>query len=99
MSHELITKGKLFKEGKIFSEYAYFGWGEEDAQFYVYSEGYKKSGDILIEQGLKNNDHNLKDKLVFPIIFSYRQYLELIMKHLFLEYSYLSREEKEKKIK
>jgi len=46
----------------------------------VYAEGYKKGGDILVQYVIDNNWD--QDFLVYPIVFLYRQYLELRLKEL-----------------
>src|SRR2546426_11026884 len=46
----------------------------------LYAVGYKRAGEILAEMVVKSRrDH---DSLVFPIVFVYRQYLELRLKQL-----------------
>lgn len=48
----------------------------------VYAEGYKRAGDILVQYVIdKRRD---QDFLVYPIVFLYRQYLELRLKELIL---------------
>ncbi len=42
-------------------------------------DGYKKSADSMVE--LSSKDRYLRDILVYPIIFNYRQFLELSLKH------------------
>jgi hypothetical protein len=51
-----------------------------DVDWDVYAEGYKKGGDILV-QYIMDNDWD-QDFLVYPIVFLYRQYLELRLKEL-----------------
>ena len=46
----------------------------------VYAEGYKKGGDILVQYVIDNDWY--QDFLVYPIVFLYRQYLELRLKEL-----------------
>lgn len=46
--------------------------------WYVYAEGYKRAADCLVQQ-LMRSRHEI-DFLVYPIIFLYRQYLELSLK-------------------
>lgn len=50
------------------------------ADWYVYIEGYKRAAKVLVEQ-IKNNRSDL-DVLVYPIIFLYRQYMELLLKSI-----------------
>lgn len=42
-------------------------------------KGYKSAGDLMVEA--TTNDHRTRDILVFPIIFNYRQFLELSLKY------------------
>jgi hypothetical protein len=46
----------------------------------LYVDGYKRAADILVEYVLRNRMYI--DLLVYPIIFLYRQYLELRLKEL-----------------
>jgi len=92
MISEFFSVGDIFIEGEIFEEYAYFGWGDDDAQFYMYIEGYKLSGDTLLDIALDSKDSSVKDKLIFPIVFSYRQYVELKLKKMYIDYCNQSRD-------
>lgn len=47
-------------------------------------EGYKKAADLMVEQAM--SDGADRDFLVFPIIFNYRQFLELSLKYLLSVY-------------
>jgi hypothetical protein len=49
-------------------------------QWGIYADGYKLAGDILVEH-VKNARRN-QDILVFPIVFLYRQYIELRVKEI-----------------
>ncbi|HUU17525.1 MAG TPA: hypothetical protein VMW72_10270 [Sedimentisphaerales bacterium] len=50
------------------------------ADWYVYIEGYKRAAKVLVEQ-VKKNRSDL-DVLVYPIVFLYRQYMELLLKSI-----------------
>ncbi len=50
----------------------YLSWGR-------YAVGYKLAGDILVEHCVTHGDQNT---LVFPVIFLYRQYIELRIKEI-----------------
>jgi len=52
------------------------GWG-------LYSVGYKEAGDLLVEDVAVNR--GMADALVYPIVFSYRQYLELTLKDVLMK--------------
>jgi len=43
------------------------------------TDGYKQAGDLMVEKAA--NDRAERDVLVFPIIFNYRQFLELSLKY------------------
>jgi hypothetical protein len=46
----------------------------------IYSTGYKDAADILVDSVISEGQRN--DTLVYPIVFLYRQYLELALKNL-----------------
>ena len=50
---------------------------------YGYIDGYKTAADELVDKRF------LEDLLVFPVVFCYRQYLELVLKTIFKIYSKL----------
>ncbi|MGP8051206.1 MAG: hypothetical protein ACLPYB_11440 [Desulfobaccales bacterium] len=49
----------------------------------IYATGYKDAADILVEHIAKTKRQ--QDTLIYPIIFLYRQYLELALKDLILD--------------
>ena len=51
---------------------------------YLITEGYKKSADLMIQASLKQEAD--RDYLIYPIIFSYRQFIELSLKNLIGNY-------------
>lgn len=60
---------------------AYFGW-QRNIQSpsiisFGYIESYKNAGDTLVE------NRGAPDLMMFPIFFSYRQYLELLLKEVY----------------
>lgn len=52
------------------------------SKFFTYSEGYKNAGDALYEHCIKNPFYN--NTVVYPLIFTYRQFIELRLKELIL---------------
>jgi len=48
----------------------------------VYASGYKHAGDVLVQRVIDTRNH--RDTLVFPIVFNYRQYIELRLKELIM---------------
>lgn len=51
-----------------------------DSGWALYAEGYKIAADVLVER--VKHDRSEADFLVFPIVFLYRQYLELRLKEI-----------------
>ena len=94
-----MPKNKLFQDGGHYLEISHIGWGDTTTQFYGYIEGYKTAADNLIENALASKDIKTLDTFFFPICFLYRQYLELQMKSIILEYSSVSRRAKQALIK
>lgn len=57
-------------------------------KFFLYSEGYRQAGDVLFKQYTTTEFHG--QFLVYPIIFNYRQYIELRLKELItMGYKYI----------
>lgn len=50
----------------------------------VMMAGYKKAADLMVKQSMK--DQNDRDFLVFPVLFNYRQFIELSLKYLLSNY-------------
>lgn len=49
-------------------------------QWFGYAEGYRQGAEILVNYVCES--HRDQDKLVYPICFLYRQYLELVLKRI-----------------
>ncbi len=54
------------------------GWSPD--QWYGFTEGYRRAFEILLDQVLNRGTE--QDKLVYPIVFVSRHYLEVRLKHL-----------------
>lgn len=54
-----------------------------DNNRFPYIAGYKNAADIVVKESINNP---LKDIYVYPIVFMYRQYLELLFKNIYLLY-------------
>jgi len=67
---------QLFIQDGSDIEIAYIGWFYK-TDFHGYIDGYKKAGDYLIKTILDSGKNYERDTIVFPILFLYRQYLEL----------------------
>lgn len=94
------VKGKeLFKSTNKYLEFSHFGWGNINSQFYGYIRGYKRSADTLVEFALASNRIEILDTYIFPVLFLYRQFIELSLKSLYLEYADKSMHEKIQTIK
>lgn len=84
---KLPKKGeKLFKGTNNYYHFSHFGWGLK-SQFYGYIKGYKSVSDAAVILAVNSKDIAKLDTYVFPIIFNYRQFLELSLKSLYLDYS------------
>lgn len=62
-------------------------WNQASLDYYrteeklsIYAEGYKEAGDIVSKW--VNDNKTLQDALVYPIVFLYRQYIELVLKDI-----------------
>lgn len=74
----LKNSDKLFAEEKSPDVGA---WLKNPAnKFFLYSEGYKKAGDNLQEYCVENPFYS--NSLVYPMVYTYRQYIELRLKEL-----------------
>ena len=78
---------KLFQSTDNYFDFAYIGWGRVDTQFYGYVKGYKHSADTLVDFAVDSEDIKILDTYIFPILFLYRQFIELSIKSLYIEYS------------
>lgn len=76
---------KVFDESTNDSQNAIISFSFFTSKSYEYENSYLNSADILVEAFLcKKGDFN--SNLVYPIVFLYRQYLELFMKDILKEY-------------
>ena len=48
--------------------------------FWIYVTGYKTASDKLIKCAIDESD--VRDEIIYPIVFCYRQYLELVLKQI-----------------
>ncbi len=71
---------KLFIQKGDYYEFSHFGWGSEQVQFYGYIAGYKDSADLLIENAIDSKNISVLDTVIFPVLFLYRQFIELSLK-------------------
>ena len=53
--------------------------GDSFTRLVLMKEGYKMAADLMVEATI--NEKHMRDILVFPIIFNYRQFLELSLKY------------------
>lgn len=86
-----ITKGDSF-------EIAHYGGNNTDNLFWGYIEGYKNAADSLIDSAIINKDISFSNTVVFPIIFLYRQFIELSLKQIYIVFCKGERELKQKNI-
>lgn len=79
-------RGLLFQGTSNYYEFSHFGWGLK-SMFYGYIRGYKAVSDKAVELAVASEDIVKLDTFIFPIVFNYRQFLELSLKSLYLDYS------------
>src|SRR5579863_1833172 len=75
----------LFDAGSDWWHSACVGWAPD--QWMGYAEGYKLGADLLVQNVMETRSH--RDFLVYPIVFLYRQALEIALKHLIIRGSQL----------
>ena len=51
-----------------------------------FAEGYKSSADLLVKNALESKNIKILDTFIFPIMFLYRQYLELELKWIIIRF-------------
>jgi hypothetical protein len=71
----------LFDAGSDWWHNACVGWSRD--QWMGYAEGYKLAADLLVQHVV--DTRSKQDFLVYPIVFLYRQALEVALKHLLLQ--------------
>jgi hypothetical protein len=74
-----LESERLFSDAPDWRMNACVNWGGGT----LYSDGYKTAADTLVNQVAA--DRYTSDTLVYPIVFCYRQYLELLLKALLEE--------------
>ncbi|WDM20747.1 hypothetical protein [Paenibacillus polymyxa] len=92
--------GELFKRNPDIKKNAFPNWRRSNYsswEFKVYSEMYKKSGDLLIDS-VGDNITNKADEVIIPSIFLYRHATELILKAILLTHYLMDKSMTKKKI-
>lgn len=69
---------KLFASAEDWYHNACLNWQFDNWE--LYASGYKTAGDVLVQHIIETRSD--RDTLVFPIVFNYRQYLELRCKEI-----------------
>ncbi len=87
---------KLFVNGTNYFEFAHIGWGNLNVQISGYLMGYKDSADVLVDYALSSKDIRTLDTFIYPIVFLYRQFIELSLKSIILESLNYTQLEKQK---
>ena len=86
---ERILKGSIWDAGPWEAEARLDGYGE----WYPYVLGYKEAADRIIINVIENSDDVLFDTIVYPVMFLYRHYLEIMFKELLEEFRSLHSKE------
>lgn len=88
MDYKFPEKGKrIFVEEGDYYEIAHIQAWDRGIQFWGYIRGYKYSADLIVKNALESKDIGILDTCVYPVIFLYRQYIELMVKYIYIEYS------------
>lgn len=86
MIFKMYEIGELAPQERI----AYFGWeGHQQHGLYNYIIGYKRTCELIVDEfeiAAKNGDIATQDTLIFPLLFNYRQVIELYSKYLYVKY-------------
>jgi hypothetical protein len=90
---------KLFVDQGEYYDFSHFGWGDVWYQYTGYMMGYKEAADEVLQQALTSNNIARLDTHIFPILFLYRQYIELELKWIILVYGEGDKASKGKLIK
>lgn len=85
---------KLFISDGSPQDFSTIGWGDASHQYVLYMHGYKAGADELVHNAMASKSAGRLDTLIFPILFLYRQFIELELKWTFLVYSDADRSEK-----
>lgn len=78
---------KLFISDGLPQDFSRIGWGHASHQYVLYMHGYKIGADELVQDAMASKSVERLDTLIFPILFLYRQFIELELKWIFLVYS------------
>lgn len=78
---------KLFTSDGTPHDFSMIGWGDASHQYVLYMDGYKTAADELVQRLLDSETVGRWDTHIFPILFLYRQFIELELKWIFLVYS------------
>lgn len=78
---------KLFIHDGTPEHFSRIGWGDASQQYVLYMTGYKNAADTLIDHVLALKNVERLDTFIFPILFLYRQFIELELKWVFLVHS------------
>ena len=82
---ERILKGSIWEAGPWEAEARLDAYGDY-GEWYPYVLGYKEAADRIINNVIENSDDVLFDTLVYPVMFLYRHYLEIMFKELLGEF-------------
>jgi hypothetical protein len=84
---EILKKIRWPKKGEILFKTDKDWWNNANLDYFplsiqldLYAKGYKEAADIIVNH--VNEEKSFQDILVFPVIFLYRHYIELILKDI-----------------
>jgi hypothetical protein len=94
-----VKGAKVFVDGGEYYEFAHLGWGTIATEFHGYMDAYREAADAPLRNPLGTRDISVLDTHVYPILFLYRQHIELALKWLYLLSSKDGREVKSRFLK
>ncbi len=96
---QIFKKRKSLFETRPSTKLSQIGWGKSELRLMGYYLGYKNGADALVEKILNDDSSKSYDTLIYPVLFLYRHYLELVLKYIYIVFSNESTENKIKFIK
>lgn len=94
---ELKNKVEIFSYNVDIKKNAYMNWrihiDEKGYNLYVVAQGYAKASNILIENVLYDNTDKRADIIIFPILYSINQAIELYEKSILVILKKIAKEE------
>ena len=79
---------KIFKDTRgsadMYNDTAYFGWQTKPKALIGIGQGYKEAANQLVDYVLQSNNEGIRERFIFPIMFNYRNSIELVLKAIYM---------------